>query len=111
MDKDLKTILNKISSDYESLISDNSIYILDLSLSKIAEAMGYPKVSKAYGTSEVVIPLKHPLPGMKVMIDGRTFINYAQIGPGVIVPEYVARKAGLPYHPYHAKDSMIRVFS
>ncbi len=111
MDKDLKTVMKKISADYKSLISSDSIYFLDLSLSKIAEEMGYPNLSKTYSTSEVVIPLKRLLPGMKVMIDGRTFINYAQIDPGMIVPEYVALDAGLPYQPYRAQESMVRIFA
>ena len=48
---------------------------------------------------------------MKVRVDGRTFVNYAQFESGVVVPEYVAQKAGLPFQPYTANDSMILNFA
>jgi hypothetical protein len=31
---------------------------------------------------------------MKVRIDGRTFVNYAQYDSGIVVPGYVAEKKG-----------------
>jgi len=48
---------------------------------------------------------------MKVLIDGRTFVNYAQYDSGVVVPGYVAERAGLPSRPYVADESMILDFA
>jgi hypothetical protein len=48
---------------------------------------------------------------MKVRIDGRTFVNYAQFESGVVVPDYVARDAGLSYKTFIPKDSMILNFT
>jgi hypothetical protein len=111
MNTELKKILYKISDEYHSIISNDSIYLLDINIGKEAEKMGYSHLSKTYHNAEVVIPLKHPLEGMKVMIDGRTFVNYVKLEPGIVVPEYVAQNAGITYRKYHAKDSMVRVFA
>jgi hypothetical protein len=48
---------------------------------------------------------------MKVRIDGRTFINYAQFESGVVAPHYVASQVDLPHRAYIAKDSMICNFA
>ena len=48
---------------------------------------------------------------MKVRIDGRTYVNYAQLESGVAVPGYVAKEAGLPYKNFEPNDSMIRNFA
>jgi len=48
---------------------------------------------------------------MKVRIDGRTFVNYAQFDSGIAVPHYVARQVDLPHRAYVAKDSMICNFA
>jgi hypothetical protein len=49
--------------------------------------------------------------GMKVRIDGRTFVNYAQFESGVVVPDHVAREAGLPYRAFVPNESMILNFA
>jgi hypothetical protein len=48
---------------------------------------------------------------MKVRIDGRTFVNYAQFESGVVVPGFVAKAAGLKYKTFIPLDSMILNFS
>jgi hypothetical protein len=48
---------------------------------------------------------------MKVRIDGRTFIDYAQFESGVVVPGYVAREAGLTYKTFLPLGSMILNFA
>jgi hypothetical protein len=48
---------------------------------------------------------------MKVRIDGRTFVNYAQFESGIAVPNYVARQVDLPNRAYIAQDSMICNFA
>ena len=44
---------------------------------------------------------------MKVRIDGRTFVNYAQFGSGVAVPGYVAGDSRKPHKTFIPNDSMI----
>jgi hypothetical protein len=44
---------------------------------------------------------------MKVRIDDRTFVNYAQFESGIVVPNYVAGQVDLPHRAYIAKDSML----
>jgi hypothetical protein len=48
---------------------------------------------------------------MKVRIDGRTFVNYAQFDSGVVVLGFVARQADLAHKIYVAQDSMVCDFS
>jgi hypothetical protein len=49
--------------------------------------------------------------GMKVRIDGRTFVNYAQFDSGVVVPGFVARQAGMKHRTYEPLDSMVLNFT
>jgi hypothetical protein len=56
---------------------------------------------------QAVVPLKQPVEGMKVRIDGRTFVDYAEFDSGVVVPGYEARETTLPRRPWTANDSMI----
>jgi hypothetical protein len=44
---------------------------------------------------------------MKVRIDGRTFVNYAEYPSGVVVPGYVAKEAGRNFKTFVPNDSMI----
>jgi hypothetical protein len=48
---------------------------------------------------------------MKVRIDGRTFVNYAEYESGVAVPGYLAKVTGQPYHTFVPLDSMICNFT
>jgi hypothetical protein len=59
----------------------------------------------------VIVPLKEPQPGMKVRIDGRTFVNYAQYDSGIAVPGHVARNTSRPYAKFVPEDSMICNFN
>jgi len=61
--------------------------------------------------ADVIVPLCGPVRGMKVRIDGRTLVDYARVDPGMAVPGYVAREAGLPGTTYMAEDSMILNFA
>ena len=56
-------------------------------------------------------PKKMPLMGMKVRIDGRTFVKYAQFDSGIVMPPYIARQANLSKRDYQAWDSMICNFA
>jgi len=38
--------------------------------------MGYFDLQQKFPDVYAIVPLKHPIKGMKVRIDGRTFVNY-----------------------------------
>ena len=48
---------------------------------------------------------------MKVQIEGRTFVNYAQFESGIVAPHYIANQVDLFHRAYIAKDSMICNFA
>lgn len=111
MRTDLGDVLNKIGETFKQEIANDSSIYLEIDIGKQAEKFGYSDMKEKYHDVSAVVPLKQALPGMKVMIDGRTFIHYAQFESGIAVPEYVAREAGLRYQTYHANDSMILNFA
>jgi hypothetical protein len=73
--------------------------------------LGFSEAKAQYKNVCAIVPLKRPVSGMKMRIDGRTFVNYAQFESGIVVPNYVARNVDLPYRAYIAKDSMICNFA
>lgn len=109
MNKRLCEVLKNISDEYREKISDRAgtRNYLEVDIGKRAGEMGFSDLSEKYRAVNAVLPLKEEMPGMKVRIDGRTFVNYARYASGVIVPGYVATDAGLPFEPYVANDSMI----
>jgi hypothetical protein len=111
MKSDLKSVLVKIGRDYQHLIEKGSRHYVEVSLARAANELGFKAVEETYRDVHAIVPLKHPLEGMKVRIDGRTFVNYAQFESGIAVPPHIARQAGLPSQTYHAWDSMICNFS
>jgi hypothetical protein len=111
MTDNLSEVLANIGEDYKDNIHDDSRYYIEISLARKAVELGFSEVDKRYKTACAIVPLKHPVGGMKVRIDGRTFVNYAQFESGIVVPNYVARKVGLHHRAYIAKDSMICNFT
>ena len=111
MKSTLSKILTKIGQDHKDNISDDSRFYLEVSIAQKAAELGFPEIKKQYKNAYAIVPLKFPVEGMKVRIDGRTFVNYAQFESGVAVPHYVARQVDLPHRPYTAKDSMICNFA
>ncbi len=111
MSNKLAYVLIKIGEDFREEISDESSLYLEVDIGKEAKKMGYSDVQEKYHDVCAVVPLKEPVNGMKVLIDGRTFVDYAQFESGIAVPGYVAKEAGLPYRVYKANDSMIRNFA
>ena len=111
MNSDLKSVLIKIGQDYQNLIEKGSRRYFEVSLARTANELGFKETGEKYRNVHAIVPLKHPLKGMKVRIDGRTFVNYAQFASGIAVPPHIARQAGLPSQTYHAWDSMICNFS
>lgn len=111
MSNELAEVLIKIGKVYENDVSGDGRNYLEVDMTQEAEKLGCPSLEGNYPGVHVVVPLKGPVKGMKVRIDGRTFVNYAQFDSGIAVPEYVAKETGLHYKTYHAKDSMILNFA
>jgi len=107
MNEKLDNTLIDIGEKFNDQISDRARNYLEIDLGKHAETMGYSDIKEKFSDVNVIVPLKNPVKGMKVRIDGRTFINYAQFESGIAVPGYVASDAGLPFKPFIANDSMI----
>ena len=105
----LSEVLKHIGDEYRDKISDRpgTRNYLEVDIGKRAEEMGFSDISEKYRAVNAMVPLKNEMPGMKVRIDGRTFVNYARYTSGMIVPGYVATDTGLPYEPYVANDCMI----
>ncbi len=110
MSNELSEVLTRIGDDYKEDISEESGTYLELDIGKQAEKLGYSDIAEKYRGVEAVVPLKRTLDGMKVMIDGRTFVGYAQLETGVVIPGYIAREAALPNKHYEAPESIVRVF-
>ena len=111
MKNNLSAVLAKIGDDYKELIQEDSSYYVEVNIARKFAEMGFSEVEKDYTKVYAIVPLKHPMRGMKVRIDGRTFVNYAQLDSGIVVPHYVAEQVNLPYRPYIAPDSMIYSFA
>lgn len=107
----LGEVLTKIGEDYQENISKNSRHYLEINIAQKAAELGLSEPDSGYNNVFAIVPLKHPVNGMKVRIDGRTFVNYAQFDSGVVVPNYIASRVDLPYSSYVAKDSMICNFT
>ena len=111
MTNNLSEVLTKIGEAYQENILEDSRYYLEISIAQKAAELGFSEVKKRYRNVRAIVPLKQPISGMKVRIDGRTFVNYAQFESGIVVPNYVARQVDLPHRAYIAKDSMICNFA
>lgn len=111
MNQELNTILQRLGEEYRESIARDARNYVEVDLGEKARSLGYDDLGEKYKGANAVIPLKAPVKGMKVRIDGRTFINYGQFESGVAVPGYVARDASLPYKTFVPCDSMILNFA
>jgi hypothetical protein len=111
MKNNLSEILAEIGEDYKGNIQEDSRYYLEISIAKKAAELGFSEVTKDYKNVYAIVPLKQPLNGMKVRIDGRSFVKYAQFESGIVVPDYVASRTDMPHRAYVARDSMICNFT
>jgi hypothetical protein len=107
VNKTLRHIIEHIGREHAGHISKEAQNYLEVDLGRQAEALGYDDLGRTYRNTCVVVPLKGPMAGMKVMIDGRGFSGYAQFETGLAVPEAVARESGLTYRRYEPNESMI----
>ena len=111
MTDNLRGVLTKIGQEYKKNINKDARNYLEISIAKKAAEMGFSDAKEQFKDACAIVPLKRPVSGMKVRIDGRTFVNYAQFASGIVVPNYVAREVDLPHSAYIAKDSMICNFA
>ena len=111
MDEKLADVLIKIGDDFRDRILLDSRFYLEVDIGKQAVKCGHFDLEEKYNDTYAVVPLKRPVRGMKVRVDGRTFVNYAQFESGIIVPNYVAREVDLAYKTFIPKDSMILNFA
>ena len=111
MDNKLKHIIQQISCAHKDKIGINARHYLEVNIGRQAEQMGISDLPDQFRSAAVIVPLKEPLAGMKVRVDGRTFVDYGGFDSGLAAPGYVARASGLPFHPYVAHDSMVLNFA
>jgi hypothetical protein len=111
MNDKLIQVLSHIGDEFKGAISKSSRFYREVDIGKRAEKLGLGDIGECYKGVYAIVPLRQPVSGMKVRIDGRTFVDYAQFDSGVVVAGYVAREAGLPYKTFVANDSMIRNFA
>jgi len=107
MMNNLSEVLAKIGEEYHENIQADSRYYLEISIAQKAAELGFSETKESYRNAYAIVPLKHPIGGMKVRIDDRTFVNYAPFESGIVVPNCVAGQMDLPHRAYIAKDSML----
>ena len=103
----IDNVLLEIGDTYKGNISVGSRHYLEVSIARQAHKMGFSDLEAEFKDDYVIVPLKEPVRGMKVRIDGRTFVNYGQLETGVAVPGYVIKKSGLPHKTFVPNHSMI----
>jgi len=111
MTSKLNKIIEKIEMDHADHISGDARNYKEVDLSKTADELGLADAADCFRNVNAIVPIKAPVEGMKVRIDGRTFVNYVQFESGVAVPGYVADSSGLPHKTYEPWDSMILNFT
>jgi len=110
MDQHLDQTLRAIGKDYENKIALTSRNYLEVDIGRRAAQLGFSDIEEKYSTVLAVIPLKDAEHGMKVRIDGRTFVDYGQLDSGIAVPGFVVRNSGLAHRSFIPNDSMILNF-
>jgi len=103
----LNKVLRSLGEEYKDDILSTSRFYREVNIGEQAGKLGFHDLHQDYRDAYAIVPLKDAVQGMKVRIDGRTFVNYAQFDSGIAVPGYVANKTRLPYKAYVPNDSMI----
>jgi hypothetical protein len=111
MDKRIVELIGRIEDEFGRQVKKGARHYLEVSIGQLADQKGYADLAEKYRTTCAVVPLDTPREGMKVRIDGRTFVDYAEYETGIAVPGYLAREAGRPYKTFLANDSMICNFT
>ena len=111
MKNKLDHILETIETKYNHSISDTARNYLEIEIGKEAAELGYHDLKARYAGVNVVVPLKQAAQGMKVRIDGRTFVDYVQFESGIAIPGYIASDSQKHHQKYVPNDSMILNFT
>jgi hypothetical protein len=111
MKAELGNIIDLIGDTYKGKIQKGSRHYLEVSIGKQAARLGHADLREKYKDTYAIVPLKTPQKGMKVRIDGRTFVNYAEHASGIAVPGYLAKEAGEAFKSFTPQDSMICNFT
>lgn len=108
---ELEAVIVDIAAAHRAHIRADARLYMEVDIGRTARRLGYDALGGRYGGVHALIPLKRPQAGMKVRVDGRSFVNYAQFASGVVVPLWVAQAAGIAFRPYLAGDSMVLNFN
>jgi len=82
MKNNLSKVIAKIGEDYKGNIRSDSRFYIEVSIAGTAGQLGFADIEACYKDAYAIVPLKQPMGGMKVRIDGRTFVNYSQFDWG-----------------------------
>jgi hypothetical protein len=111
MKAELSKVIDLIVETYKGKIQKGSRHYLEVSVGRCAGRLGQTDLKEKYKDTYAIVPLKTPQKGMKVRIDGRTFVDYAEHASGIAVPGYLAREAGEKFNAFTPKSSMICNFT
>ena len=100
-------MIHHLENIYGDRLSQDGPNYIEVNMGRLAETLGYTDISDQLRHTGAIIPLKDHVPGMKVRIDGRTFVRYSQFNSGVAIPGHVAGQSRLAHRPYVPNDSMI----
>lgn len=104
-------IIRSIEDKYGDDLTIDARNYLEINIGKEAAEKGLFDLAEEFKDAYAIVPLRQAHPGMKVRIDGRTFIKYRQFESGIAVPGYVAKGSMLSQKPYTPRDSMILNFT
>ncbi len=107
MDTRIDELLKHVEDRYGGKMQPGARHYMEVNLAEQARELGFADLGEKYKTACAIIPLKAPQEGMKVRIDGRTFVNYAEYDSGMAVPGYLAKASGRKYRAFVPLDSMI----
>jgi hypothetical protein len=110
MNTDMNRVLDIIGTEHADTLQETSRFYREVDIGRQAERLGLNDLAQRYRNVNAIVLVEAPDGGMSVRIDGRTFVDYAQLGSRVVVPGRVAREAGRSFKPYTAMDSMVLVF-
>jgi len=111
MDERLMEVLKSIDREFQQAVEKGARHYMEVSIGRQAEKLGYGDLGEKYKNTYAVIPLKTPRNGMKVRIDGRTFVDYAESDAGIALPGYLFRETGQSFKTFVPNDSMICNFA
>jgi hypothetical protein len=110
MNDQLDRLLEYIEETNIGIMEKGARHYMEVSLSATARKLGYTELAEKYKTASAIVPLRNPQRGMKVRIDGRTFVNYAEYDSGIAVPSYLAKATGRKHRTFIPMDNMILNF-